>query len=155
MMRRLTVLLASVVMALTLVAVATGASAAAPKRVSPPPKQQGHFYGAVDSSRAKGFVYWGHGTSKAAANKASYNACHKTGATDCQTWVWVHNGWIAYASNPIFENVGWGATKEAASKAALRRCQNGVLQHCKVDYLWQTDIDPSKQASGGYTLPGP
>jgi hypothetical protein len=141
-------LLACVVIALTLVAVATGASAA-------PKQQKSHFYGALDYSNAKGVLYWGHGTSKAAANKASYNACTKAGATDCQTVVWVYNGYIAYAQSSKFFDVGWGATKDEASNAAVKRCESGGAPTCKATDWWNTDIDPNKQATGGYKLPGP
>ncbi len=86
-MRWLYVLVASVVISTTLVVVATGASAA-PKQQSPPK----HFYGALDYSKAKHELYWGHGTSKASSNQAAYNHCRSAGAPDCVTWVWVYNG---------------------------------------------------------------
>jgi Domain of unknown function (DUF4189) len=147
-MKRLTVFLACVVIALTLVAVATGASAA-------PKQQKSHFYGALDYSKAKGALYWGHGTSKAAANKASYNVCKKDRATDCQTVVWVYNGYIAYAESRQFFDVGWGATKQKASNAAVKRCESGGAPSCKATDWWNTDIRPNTQATGGYKLPGP
>jgi Domain of unknown function (DUF4189) len=152
-MRRLSVLLACVVMALTLIAiaVASGASAAPKQQVTP----QNHFYGALDYSTAKSALYWGHGTSKTAANQAAYNTCQKAGATDCQTVVWVYNGWLASAQSSKFFDVGWGPTKQWASGAAVTRCQSGPAPPCKAYEWWHTAIDPNKQARGGYTLPGP
>jgi hypothetical protein len=151
-MRRLTVLLACVVMALTLIAVAAGVSAAAPNQQQPPPD---HFYGALDYSKAKGILYWGTGTSKDAANQASYDACTKGGATDCVTVVWVYNGWVAFAESSKFLAVDWGATKEEASAKAVKTCESGGAPPCKVLGTQQTAIDPNKQATGGYELPGP
>jgi hypothetical protein len=151
-MRRLSILLACVVMALTLIAiaVATGASAATQQQ---PQQQTKKFYGAFDWSKAKGVLYWGTGTSKASVNRDAYNECHKSGATDCVTVVWVYNGWIAVAHNSKAKiiGVGWGATKQAASNAAVKRCGAG----CKVIGWRKTAIDPNKQTTGGYTLPGP
>jgi hypothetical protein len=149
-MRRLSVLLASAVMALSLIAfaVVSGASAA-PNQQPPQPTNQ--FYGALDYSKAKGALYWGLGTSKDAANQAAYDVCTKSGATDCLTIVWVYNGWVAVAESSKFFDVGWGATKQAASKAAVKRCGAG----CKATTWGHTDIDPNKRATGGYTLPGP
>ena len=152
-MRRLSVLLASAVIALTLIAVAAGVSAAAPnQQAQQQPKQ---FYAAVDVSKAKGKLYFGSGTSKDAANQAAYDACTKDGATDCLTEVWVYNGYIAKAQSSKFYDWGWGATKEEASNKAVTNCQAGGAPPCKVDWLANTDIDPNKQATGGYELPGP
>jgi Domain of unknown function (DUF4189) len=149
-MRRLSVLLACVVMALTLIAfaVATGVSAA--------PKQQTASYGAVDVAQATGKFYYGSGPSKDAANQAAYDACTKAGATDCVTEVWVYNGYIALAESSKFHGWGWGATKEEASNAAVRNCEANGAPPCKlVDYLVKTATDPNKQTTGGYELPGP
>lgn len=122
-MRRLSVLLASAVMALSLIAfaVVTGASAA-PKQQAPQ-QQTKHFYGALDYSEAKASLYWGLGTSKDAANQASYNLCKKDGATDCVTIVWVYNGWVATAQSADNFEAGWGATTHEASNAAVMRCE--------------------------------
>jgi Domain of unknown function (DUF4189) len=151
-MRRLSILLISAVMALTLIAfaVVTGASAA-------PKQQTNQFYGALDYSQAKGTVDWGTGTSKDAANQAAYNACKKRGATDCLTIVWVYNGYVAFAESSKFFDVGWGATKQAAQDEAVKRCEaSSGGATCKATGEWaRTDIDPNKQATGGYELPGP
>ena len=150
-MRRLSVLLASAVMALSLIAFAVVSGASAAPKQQPPRQPTNQFYGAVDYSKAKGTLFWGSGTSKASVNRAAYNKCHKSGATDCVTIVWVYNGWVAVAEGSKFFNVGWGATKQAASKAAVKRCGAG----CKATTWGHTDIDPNKRARGGYTLPGP
>ncbi len=146
-MRRLSVLLACALMAMTLLAIAVGTGAsAAPK----------HFYGALDYSKAKSAVYWGTGTSKAAANQASYNNCHtKHGANDCLTVVWVYNGWVAVAQSNKFFDVGWGRTKQAASNTAVKRCQAGGAPPCTVSRTFRTAFDPNKKTTGGYKLPGP
>jgi hypothetical protein len=151
-MRRLSVLLASAVMALTLIAVAAGVSAAAPNQQQPTPN---HFYGALDYSQAKATLYWATGTSKDAANQAAYDACTKDGATDCLTIVWVYNGWIADAESSQSFAVGWGATKEEAQNEAVMRCESGGATCQATGWAQQTAIDPNKQATGGYELPGP
>jgi hypothetical protein len=153
-MRRLSVLLASAVMALTLIAVTAGVSAAAPNQQQPPPPD--HFYGALDYSEANSTVYWATGTSKDAANQAAYDACTKDGATDCLTIVWVYNGWIAIAEDQSGAGeVGWGATKEKAQNEAVMRCESGGGTCQATGWAQQTAIDPNKQATGGYELPGP
>jgi hypothetical protein len=144
-------------MALTLIAfaVVTGASAA-PKQQSPQ-QQTNQFYGALDYSQAKGSLDWGVGTSKDAANQAAYNLCKKRGATDCVTIVWVYNGYVAIAESSKFFDVGWGATKQEAQDEAVKRCEaSSGGATCKATGEWaRTDIDPNKQATGGYELPGP
>src|ERR671911_342879 len=91
-MRRLSVLLACVAMALILIAiiVVPGASAAS--------KPQ--YYGALyigDVSLTENKLYWKTRTSKASATQAALNTCQQKGATDCQLVVWVYNGWAAFA----------------------------------------------------------
>jgi hypothetical protein len=156
MMRRLPVLLACVVMALTLIAmaVATGASAA-PKQQPPPPKPPpNHFYGAFDWSKAQRTFYWGTGTSKASVNRDAYNECHNSGAKDCKTVVWVYNGWaaIAYDDRNKVVSVGWGRTKQQAANRAVKRCGGPP---CKRVWAIKTELDPHKKTTGGYALPGP
>jgi hypothetical protein len=162
-MRRLSVLLASGVMALTLIAitVATGASAAPkPQQANtsfPPPN---HFYGALDYSKTTTDGYWGTGTTKAAANRAAYNRCRRHGATDCRTEIWVYNGWIALAQSSPVEGrryfwTDWARTKKAASNKALKRCRADGYPGCKVPVTWHTRFDPDKKTTGGHKLPGP
>jgi hypothetical protein len=152
-MRRLSVLLVCVVMALTLIAitVATGASAAPKQQTSP-----NHFYGAVDWSKAKNAVAWGSGTSKGSANRAAYNRCRATyKAKDCLTVVWVYNGWVAIAESNKYLGAGWGRTKQQAWNTAVKRCQSGGAPPCKVTAFQKTALDPNKKTTGGYSLPGP
>ena len=153
-MRRLSVLLACVVMALTLIAitVATGASAAPKQKGNLPPN---HFYGAIDYSKAKNVSYWGHGATKAAANRAAYNNCHKMhGANDCRTQIWVYNGWIALVEGKTGFGFEWGRTEKVAKNKALQLCR-AQDTGCKVTALWHTRFDPNKKTKGGYSLPGP
>ena len=152
-MRRLSILLASAVMALTLIAfaVVTGASAAPKQQAAPK-----HFYGALDWSKAQGKVYWGSGTSKDAANRAAYNACSQMGgATDCLTLAWVYNGWVVVAQSSKLFDTGWGRTKQQASNAAVKNCQAGGAPPCKAVISYHAALDPNKKTTGGYELPGP
>jgi hypothetical protein len=156
MMRRLPVLLACVVMALTLIAIAVAPGAsAAPKQQPPPPKPPpNHFYGAFDWSQAQLTFYWGTGTSKASVNRDAYYECHNSGAKDCKTVVWVYNGWaaIAHEARNDVVSVGWGRTKQQAANRAVKRCGGPP---CKKVWASKTELDPHKKTTGGYALPGP
>jgi uncharacterized protein DUF4189 len=158
-MRRLSVLLACVVMALTLIAitVASGASAAPKQQVTPWTHNlpSNYYYGAVDWSQAKATLYVGYGPSKASANQAAYNRCRKNGATDCVTKVWVYNGYLAEAESSKWVGFGWGRTWPQARDTALKNCQGAGAPPCKIGWFSQTALDPNKETSGGYTLPGP
>jgi hypothetical protein len=153
-MRRLSVLLACVAIALTLIAitVASGASAAPKQQAAPK-----YLYGALDWSKAQGsYRYWGSGTSKAAANRAAYDACSQLGgATDCVTVAWVYNGWVVVAQGSNQFRTGWGRTKQQASNAAVKRCQAAGTPPCKVVWLGHAELDPNRKTTGGYSLPGP
>ena len=156
-MRRLSVLLASAVTALTLIAIAvvTGASAAPKQQPPPPPKPPpNHFYGAYDWSQAQGMFYWGTGTSKTSANRDAYDECHNSGANDCKTVVWVYNGWaaVAYDGRKDVLGHGWGRTKRQAANRAVKRCGGPP---CKLVLVGKTELDPNKKTTGGYALAGP
>jgi hypothetical protein len=77
-MRRLSVLLACGVMVLTLIAIAAGVSAAAPKQQPQPGAKQ--FYGALYYSQTakNGCCYFDTGTSQAAAEKAAQTSVSRT-----------------------------------------------------------------------------
>ena len=131
-MRRLSVLLASVVMALTLVAfaVATGASA------QPQAQQQAKkFYSAVYEGTTA--FYYGDGTSKAKAIEASRRRC-EAGDTGCAGVAWIYNGWIVIAQGNtqqggVEESVGLGPTKQQAVANAMEGCQQPPpLTGCQV-----------------------
>jgi hypothetical protein len=163
MMRRLSILLACVVMALTLIALTVASGASAAPKQQPPPN---HFYGALDVSRAKLsqgapiFGWYKTGASKASANRAAYNSCRSSGATDCQTRVWVYNGWIALAQSNEWTAFGWGRTERKALNTAVKNCRLGTASvgggsACLPGGTAQTALDPNKKTTGGYTLPGP
>jgi Domain of unknown function (DUF4189) len=153
-MRRLSVLLASAVMALTLIAfaVATGVSAA-PKQQQPPPN---NFYGALyigDVSQTQSAVYWETGTSEASAKQAALNTCEQQ-ATNCQLLVWVYNGWVALfqgtaqgGNNTLFYR--WDRTEQAAVAGAMKNCQANATG-CEQVGTWKTAFDPNKQTNGGF-----
>jgi hypothetical protein len=151
-MRRLSVLLACVVMTMILIAIAVATGASAAPKQQPPPN---HFYGALDLSVAKDEVYWGRGTTKASANRAAYNNCRSWAANDCRTVVWVYNGWVAAAESQKYVGWDWGRTKQQASSNAVKNCQSGGAPPCKVFGSSRTAFDPNKKTTGGYRLPGP
>jgi hypothetical protein len=153
-MRRLSVLLACVVMALTLIAfaVATGVSAA--------PKQQPgqKFYGALyigTISQTQDATYWSTGTSEASAKQAALNSCEQK-ATNCRLFVWVYNGWVALAQgkaqggpDPFLVTAHWDRTEQRAVAGAMKNCQANATG-CELVETDQTAFDPNKQTKGGF-----
>jgi hypothetical protein len=145
-MRRLVLLLAGVVMALTLIAVAAGVSAAAPKQ------QQEEFYGATygsygDSTSPPNKVFFRTGTTKAAAIKAANNACLAV-AKQCQGELWVYNGWLAFAQGKTSVSFGAGRTKQQAANFALNGCRSWDTG-CKMGETWETAFDSNKETLSG------
>jgi hypothetical protein len=148
-MRRLSILLACVAMALTLIAIiiVPGASAAS--------KPQ--YYGALyigDVSQTESKLYWKTRTSKASATQAALNTCQQKGATDCQLVVWVYNGWTAFAEGQSPgpgspSGASWDRTEQGAAKAALTACQQDATG-CKLVGTWLTAFDPKKKTTGGF-----
>ena len=102
-MRRLYVLLASVVIAALLLAVASGASAA--------PMHRPPYYGALLVSPSLQDSYWASaGTKDRAVELALHRECRIV-ATDCTPGVWVRNGYAAFAMDPARAwGTGWGHT---------------------------------------------
>jgi hypothetical protein len=154
-MRRLSVLLASVVMALTLIAVAAGGSAA---QTPPPPAKKG-FYGVAYYSFQNETAYWGVGASKNSANYAAYNECVAR-AFDCKAEnnVWVYNGGVAIVLNDDGETwLNWDITKEDAASGALADCEQAGVPGCDVSQTFETKLDPdtTEPTRGGYQLPKP
>ena len=140
-MRRLTVLLATVVMALTLIAlaVATGASA-----------QQTQPYGVLYTSDTA--LHWDTGASKAEADQNASAACQDANDGACVFEVWVKDGWAAYTEgeNPdgTFSYwVSWGETEQEATTDALATCQ-AEATNCTSD-TFETD-NTAKKARGGF-----
>jgi len=154
-MRRLSVLLASVVMALTLIAVAAGVSAA---QTQPQQAKKG-FYGVAYYSVQNETAYWGVGASKTSANYAAYNECVAR-AFDCmpENNVWVYNGGVAIVLNDDGESwLGWDETKEDAASGTLAACEQAGVPGCDVSQTFTTklDPDPNEPTRGGFQLPKP
>jgi Domain of unknown function (DUF4189) len=147
-MRRLSLLLATAVMALTLIAVAAGVSAAAPNQQQPQPN---HFYGAMYLGDTG--VWWETGTSKASAVQAATASCEAKD-TNCVLSVWVNNGWAVYTEGKVsggFESwSSWGKTEQEASADGLKACQDSGATNCQTRFTFQTAIDPNKPTTGGF-----
>ena len=143
-MRRLSVLLASAVMALTLIAVAAGVSGAAPNQQPP----ADHFYGAFYYGGSTDEVYGATGTTQEAAIQAASAACEKA-ATDCVGIAWVTNGWLAIVYSDT--NLWWGfaPTEKEAMDVTLKGCQDAGEKNCQPHASLETAIDPKKQIDGG------
>ena len=144
-MRRLSVLLVSAVMALTLIAlaVATGASA----------QQQNKFYSTLYEGK-KAF-YVGDGTSKAAAIKNGQAVCEAKD-TKCKGVVWVYNGYIAIAEGKTPQGgfgyaAGIGHTQKDAKAQSIKACKAPPpYTGCKVVGSFRTvAYDPNKKTKGG------
>jgi Domain of unknown function (DUF4189) len=144
-MRRLSVLLVSAVMALTLIAlaVATGASA----------QQQGKSYAAVHQGNKA--IYYGDGTSKAAAIQDSLRRC-EAADTNCTGQQWVYNGWLAIAEGKDQQGrsglaYSYGHTEQEAQANAIKTCkQPPPWTGCKGFDTYQTvAYDPNKPTQGG------
>ena len=151
-MRRLFVLLVSAVMALTLIAVAAGVSAAAPNQQAPQPGAN-DFYGALYASNTKGALFWGTGASKAAAVRKASASCQ---AKDCDLFIWVKNGWVAFSqgrakSGRGFEWFGrWGRTEKAVVAGSMRNCRLNATG-CELVGAYETAFDPKQPTKGGFT----
>jgi hypothetical protein len=151
-MRRLFVLLVSAVMALTLIAVAAGVSAAAPKQQAPQPGPN-DSYGALYASNTKGALFWGTGASKAAAVRKASASCQ---AKDCDLFIWVKNGWVAFSQGRAkngrgFEWFGtWGRTEKAVVADSMRNCRLNATR-CELVGTYETAFDPKQPTKGGFT----
>ena len=153
-MRRLSVLLAFVVMVVTLIAiaVATGASAA------PKQQPQQEFYGVLyfgKVSQTASDVYWGTGTSKASADQATHNTCQQA-ANNCKMLVWVHNGWVALVEGKAQGGrssltYSWDRTESAVVDKVLTSCRESGAKGCRVVGTWNTAFDRNEQTTGAAT----
>jgi uncharacterized protein DUF4189 len=144
-MRRLYVLLASVVMATLLIAVASGASA-----VPGPYKSKGALYFSP-SLQSSYFV------SASRLNWAIQGARYQCqqAATDCAPGVWVVNGYAAFAVDTTGAmGTGWGHTSSIAKQYAKTSCQTvgGVTCDAIVRSYRTTRYNPDNQTHGG--IPG-
>jgi hypothetical protein len=156
-MRRLSLLLISAVMALTLVAVAAGVSGAktAPGQQQPPdPSQE---YGVLLESDTS--LWWATGTAYVDAQQKADADCQAANDGPCVLAVWVQNGWAAYTQgeNPdgtIAAFASWESTEQLAVDAGMQACQDAGATNCTSD-AFQTAIDPSKPTTGGFKAPKP
>ena len=145
--RRLFVLLVSAVMALTLIAVAAGVSAAAPNQQQPGPKE---YYLVLSYSPGKDCCFWSTGTTKASATRASVAYCkQQTKAKDCRLGVWVRNGYVAVAESANTTGVAYGRTAQEATKKALTNCERPGPA-CKPVGTAKTALDKTQKTTGGY-----
>jgi hypothetical protein len=139
-MRRLSVLLACVVMALTLVAISLAPGAA----VAQPP---GHFYGATYYSPTQDQVYGGTGPTLSSAIQATSNRCQQD-ANDCAPQLWVYNGWIAFVSGDRAVWFSAGRTEQQALAGALTNCQTNDT-NCTRGGTLDTWFDPNEPTRSG------
>jgi hypothetical protein len=146
-MRRLSVLLGSAVIALTLIAltVATGAYAQPPDPIE--------SYAAV--YQGKNMHYFGDGTSKESAIRVSRVKCEE-GDTNCKGQLWVHNGYLVVLQGKTQQGgVGFvytaGHTEQEAVDSGMKACQQPPsLTDCKVIGSHRTGAyDPTKPTQAG------
>jgi hypothetical protein len=175
-MRRLYVLLASVVIATLLIAVASsaGASAAppahqivaggqaghhketakAPGPIHPPPRPS--RYGALYGSSFTKTSYFRSGRTMSEAISRARSLC-KQAATDCLPGAWVKNGYAGFALAPNGAwGTGWGSNELLAARYAQISCQ-GVAQGADCSAVLQTYrtpvYNPSDVTEGGTPPP--
>jgi hypothetical protein len=141
-MRRLYVLLATVVMALTLIAlaVATGASA-----------QQKQPYGVLYSSDT--LLHWDTGASKADADQNASALCQGANDGPCVFEVWVNDGWAAYTQGElpdgsISATTSWGETEQEVTADGMAACQDAGATNCTSE-TFET-ANTTKEARGGF-----
>jgi Domain of unknown function (DUF4189) len=145
-MRRLYVLLASVVMATLLLAVASGASAVP----APAPKNKGALY-ISPSLQSSYFV------SASRLNWALEGARYQCqqAANDCAPGVWVVNGYAAFVVDTTGAwGTGWGHTASIAGQHARTTCQTfgGVTCNAIRRSYRTTRYNPDSATHGG--IPG-
>jgi hypothetical protein len=156
-MRRLYILLASVVIATTLVAL-TMSSVSAQAAEGP--------YGAIAVAPSIVNFHYDVDLTKARAQRGALANCRWLGSHlsdyrgDCQGAVWVHNGWMALAFEGTIEGPpydpawgsGWGRKEAIAIRHALRVCQRYAGESCKIDsqsVQVTSNFDPSLPTRGG------
>jgi Domain of unknown function (DUF4189) len=150
-MRRLYILLASVVIATLLCAVASGASAA-PGTGGGPNKPR-LSYGALVVSPSPGPRTFWHSTttSQDSAVRFATSKC-RSAATYCRAGVWVKNGYAAFAldANGAW-GTGWGASEARAVLEAKISCQfwGGVACDYRVEPYKTITYYSSLPTSGG------
>jgi hypothetical protein len=119
-MRRLYVLLASVMIATLLFAVASGTSAGKPGPGTPLPR----YHGALVVSRSPDpRPHWYSSSSLDYAVQRATNECRSV-STYCRAGVWVKNGYAGFAMDASGAwGSGWGNTEQRAVLEAKISCQ--------------------------------
>jgi hypothetical protein len=152
-MRRLSVLVACLVVALTLIAIAVvpGASAA-------PKQQQPVEDYLVTWSDPQLNAYPGYSSGIVPASRQAQLKCEtEAGAGNCTADVWVRNGYIAYVLNFDESTVWyhWGHTRGEAVQRALTGCQNASTG-CTVSQTFKSRAyNPALSTEGGFDVPIP
>jgi hypothetical protein len=149
-MRRLYVLLASVATA-TLLIVAATAAPAAPAQHQGVKRPPGLYYGALYVSSSTLTSYWGGSArTQSQALTQARNACARA-ANDCRRGVWVHNGFVSFASSANGAwATAWGSTAPLAESTALTACGSVGGTACSVTRTNRTlRYNPNIQTTGG------
>lgn len=127
---------------------ATGHAGAAPTPIP--------TYGAITYSMSLQKSFHGVADSMVLAEADALKLCIQAGANDCNTAIWVHNGYVSVAvdiSSPNRQNspwgTGWGSTQADAEYWARRGCESHGGTNC-TPTTWSTN--PQQSAEGG---PGP
>jgi hypothetical protein len=153
-MRRLYILLASVMIATLLIAVASSAGASAA------PRQQPETFAALWASTSLQNSYPGFATNLSDANAYAYNRCLRAGNAnpeeyqdDCAPGVWVENGYMAFAMDVSANTwgTGWGHTRGRALREARNVCrQEGGTTCDDITHVYRTRAyDPNQPTDGG------
>jgi hypothetical protein len=151
-MKRLYVLLVSVVIAVLLIAAATAASAAPAQHQGEKVRPLPLYYGALYVSPSMLTSYWGgSATTQSKALTQARNTCVGMAANDCRRGVWVRNGFAAFAraANGAW-GTGWGSTAALANEAAVATCRSGGGGACSVTGTNRTlRYNPNSPTTGG------
>jgi uncharacterized protein DUF4189 len=164
-MRRLYVLLASVMMATLFIAAATGASAAEHQnhqdQLGPDPEteHQNHqdqlgtsteIYGAIWVSPSLQSSYFASARDLSVAIERASSECERE-ATDCAPGVWVKNGYASFSVDVSGAwGTGWGKYASSAEAAAVAACEAGGGVACSVLQTKRTaSYNPLSLTEGG------
>jgi len=158
-MRRLSITLAAVLTAASIIALVMGGVAGAKSK----------NYTALALSTSTAITATGDATTKSGALNKAYRQCDSTAYNDypdiytgdCGVVVWVKNGWVAAAfestlegppfdpASPPSYGSGWGQTKADAKFWALDQCESEAGEGCTVDRTDRTRYyNPSVDAIG-------
>jgi len=148
-MRRLYVLLVSVMIATLLIPAVAGASAAQDQ--SGPTTER--IYVAMWVSPSLGDSYFASASDLSAAIEDAGSKCERV-ATDCAPGVWVKNGYASFAMGLSGAwGTGWGKYEPSANTAAVATCKaNGGVDCSVLQTKRSPSYDPFRPTEGG-TLP--